>query len=314
MFYSTTIILITALLSTAVKAHISLAKPLPISHKNNPNTVGEPDYNYLSPLAPDGSNFPCKGYHKLFDAPGGASVETWAAGSTQTWSTLGSATHNGGSCQLSISEDVGVTFKVIKTYIGNCPVAGKQYSFTVPKDAKSGKVLFAWSWINHTGNSEMYMNCASVTITDGGAGLSAYPEIFKANIGNGCSSVASAAVIIPNPGADVETDNSGILAAPIGECGASAPAPAPAPAASGTSAESTPVATSSVTAPSTSAAEGCMCTCGGPNGYIVNISPAGSVAAMAQMGSRTATTTTLVKATVSTSAAGSHRRHRRWNN
>lgn len=47
------------------------------------------------------------------------------------------------------------------------------------------------------------MNCAAVTITGGGAGLAAYPEIFKANIGNGCIVPAGTNVDFPNPGKDV---------------------------------------------------------------------------------------------------------------
>lgn len=49
----------------------------------------------------------------------------------------------------------------------------------------------------------MYMNCVAVTITGGGAGLTAYPEIFKANIGNGCIVPAGVNVDFPNPGKDV---------------------------------------------------------------------------------------------------------------
>lgn len=49
----------------------------------------------------------------------------------------------------------------------------------------------------------MYMNCAAVTITGGGAGLAALPEIFKANIGNSCIVPAGINVDFPNPGTDV---------------------------------------------------------------------------------------------------------------
>lgn len=49
----------------------------------------------------------------------------------------------------------------------------------------------------------MYMNCAAVTITGGGAGLAAYPDIFKANVGNSCIVPAGVNVDFPNPGKDV---------------------------------------------------------------------------------------------------------------
>lgn len=49
----------------------------------------------------------------------------------------------------------------------------------------------------------MYMNCVAVTITGGGSGLAAYPEIFKANVGNSCTVPAGVNVDFPNPGKDV---------------------------------------------------------------------------------------------------------------
>ena len=71
----------------------------------------------------------------------------------------GSAIHEGGSCQLSISEDGGSTFKVIKSFMGNCPAAaGVTLNVDIPKDVKSGDVVFAWTWNNNTGNREFYMN------------------------------------------------------------------------------------------------------------------------------------------------------------
>ena len=43
----------------------------------------------------------------------------------------GSITHDGGSCQLSLSYDNGVTFKVIQSMIGGCPLV-PGYNFTIP--------------------------------------------------------------------------------------------------------------------------------------------------------------------------------------
>ena len=79
---------------------------------------------------------------------------------TITFRLEGSAIHNGGSCQLSISEDGGSSWKVIKSFMGNCPASagGVSMSVTIPKDVKSGDVLFAWTWNNNTGNREFYMN------------------------------------------------------------------------------------------------------------------------------------------------------------
>ena len=71
----------------------------------------------------------------------------------------GSAIHNGGSCQLSISEDGGSSWKVIKSFMGNCPsAAGVTLNVDIPKDVKDGDVILAWTWNNNTGNREFYMN------------------------------------------------------------------------------------------------------------------------------------------------------------
>jgi hypothetical protein len=46
-----------------VQAHVEMKNPIPFRSKflipNGPNT----DFSMTSPLNPDGSNFPCKGYH-----------------------------------------------------------------------------------------------------------------------------------------------------------------------------------------------------------------------------------------------------------
>lgn len=162
-----------------------------------------------SPLHADGSNFPCKNYLKDFDSsPAGDPTATWAAGSSQQVTLDDKAAHDGGSCQLSMSFDGGKTFKVIKSIEGNCvnPQGGKHsFDFTVPAETKSGKAIFAWTWFNHTGNREMYMNCAAVTITGTGTStLNDRPEIFKANIGNGCSTTEKTDVKFPDPGPDLD--------------------------------------------------------------------------------------------------------------
>ncbi|KAL1964506.1 hypothetical protein VTN77DRAFT_6932 [Rasamsonia byssochlamydoides] len=118
----------------------------------------------------------------------------------------GSATHGGGSCQLSLSYDNGATFHVIQSMEGGCPLT-TTYNFTVPRDAANGHALFAWTWFNLIGNREMYMNCADVVIS-GGSGTAAsfaakYPEIFVANVGNGCSTVEDRQTVFANPGKQV---------------------------------------------------------------------------------------------------------------
>jgi len=67
------------------------------------------------------------------------------------------------------------------------------------------------------------MNCAVVTI--GGSRKLAKrnlsgPDMFIANIGNGCSTPAGRDIVFPNPGSDVQYGgNAANRAAPIGNCG-----------------------------------------------------------------------------------------------
>lgn len=105
------------------------------------------DYSLSSPLSTL-ADFPCKGKLKMLGTPSGQSVASWPVGSSQSFSLQAGAPHGGGSCQASISEDKGKTWKVIKSYIGGCPDASSQANtvepFTVPKDTINGDVVFAW--------------------------------------------------------------------------------------------------------------------------------------------------------------------------
>ncbi|RPA97970.1 hypothetical protein L873DRAFT_1770461 [Choiromyces venosus 120613-1] len=215
-----------ALLPILVNGHMQMITPFALNQQDNPNArFGTIDYNYAAPLDKAGADYPCKGHLSALGGPAGASVATWKAGTPQYFAIKGSANHNGGSCQASLSEDNGKSFRVIKSYIGSCPIPSKAYSFTVPKGTASGPAIFAWTWFNNQGNREMYMNCASVTITDGGSGMGGlYPYIFRANIGNGCATEAGTDVIFPNPGMDVENISTKATP-PIGNCGPAGPGP-----------------------------------------------------------------------------------------
>jgi hypothetical protein len=225
-------------LLAVANAHMEISKPAPFRSRYNPFTT-DIDYSMTNPLSSSGSDFPCKGYHKLLDTPQGGSTATWVRGSRQTMTIVGSVTHNGGSCQASLSYDRGATFKAIHTWIGNCPLRS-DWQFTVPSDAPTGSALFAWSWWNNLGNREMYMNCAHITIASGreaeaeeaetdveiearddvqAANWSSRPPMFVANVNNGCSTAETYDVLIPNPGPDVSYESSK-TAPPIGNCGA----------------------------------------------------------------------------------------------
>lgn len=159
----------------------------------------------MSAIADDvvGSNFPCKGYHKNTQW---RATADYAAGQTYNIKLSGSATHSGGSCQLSLSYDNGATFKVIQSMVGGCPLQS-EYDFTLPGDVANGNALFAWSWFNLVGNREMYMNCADVMISGGSGNVdsfeSAYPDLVVANVNNGCSTVEGKQTVFSDPGEQV---------------------------------------------------------------------------------------------------------------
>jgi len=65
------------------------------------------------------------------------------------------APHGGGSCQFSLSYDNGVTFKVIHSIEGGCPLDAvmNKYSVKIPESAPAAeRALFAWTWFNRIGN------------------------------------------------------------------------------------------------------------------------------------------------------------------
>lgn len=197
---------------TYTAAHIQMSDPLPIRSPLNTNSSIK-DYSYTSPLSATGSDYPCKGYARdPFD-----SVAEYTAGQEYAITLAGTATHGGGSCQVSLSYDMGETFRVIHSILGHCPEP-LHYSFRIPEDAPYGPALLVWTWFNKIGNREMYMNCAQVTIqspkTDVGtlqgetqqASWLERPPIFLANInGEGqCVTIEGEEVSFPMPGDSVE--------------------------------------------------------------------------------------------------------------
>ncbi|KAI9833348.1 MAG: hypothetical protein M1819_003743 [Sarea resinae] len=201
------ILFTTLALTTSSLAHMQMSWPYPIRSSFDPqNNYTDIDYSMTSPLNSDGSNFPCKGYQN--DATKHTTA-TYTAGDVYNMTLAGSATHGGGSCQLSLSYDDASTFKVIHSMIGGCPLV-TTYDFTVPTYAPSGTALLAWSWVNLEGNREYYMNCAQVDVIGGEDAsadeFDALPEIFVANLGgiNNCTTVEGQQVVYPDPGPEVE--------------------------------------------------------------------------------------------------------------
>ncbi|KAJ5612013.1 hypothetical protein N7510_005207 [Penicillium lagena] len=201
-----------------VNAHLVMTSPEPYSIDTLNN----------SPLAADGSDFPCKLRDNAFRVPSEEAV--YRAGDNHTMTFQGSATHGGGSCQVSLTSDREPTknseWMVIQSYEGGCPadVAGTlaggpasdnslQLLFTIPENIGPGKYTLAWTWFNRIGNREMYMNCAPITVTSDSSVQSfrdaenysnIFPPMFIANI-NGCKTREGVDVRFPQPGSFVET-------------------------------------------------------------------------------------------------------------
>ena len=272
---------------------------------NTPVPYGKSTLNN-SPLLADGSDFPCKQRTGVYEAEGASNA--YPLGSTQKLAFTGSATHGGGSCQVSITYDKAPTkdsvWKVIHSIEGGCPIQGvagnngdnaaavnpDTYSFTVPTTLPTGEATLAWTWFNKIGNREMYMNCAPVTLSgssskrsdDGNvtqlmerdtAAFDALPDMFTANIGNGCTTVDSTDLKFPSPGdsLDLLGTSTATPVAPSGSCATAASGGSGSGSGSGTGSTATSAAASSpkATQKSTSAA-------GIPGGVFATVAPVAS--------------------------------------
>ncbi|MCJ1264484.1 hypothetical protein MMC22_004356 [Lobaria immixta] len=250
-------------LVSSVNAHMKMATPIPFGGSTLDN----------SPLVASGADFPCKQRQGVYDAAG-AKNPPMAIGAPQTLSFEGSATHGGGSCQISLTTDKNPTkdtkWQVIHSIIGGCPSSGDsgpdKFQFTIPEGIKPGDYVLAWTWFNRIGNREMYMNCAPVTVTAGSKKRSAkvgiskradsFPDMFKANIGNGCTTAEGGDVIFPEPGQSVQKLTTFPAMAPVGSCGtgtsASNNSGSTSGSGSGAAPAPSPVASSAPSAPATS--------------------------------------------------------------
>ncbi|KAL4753209.1 hypothetical protein BDW72DRAFT_169555 [Aspergillus terricola var. indicus] len=210
-----------------VDAHMVMTNPVPYNFKSWDN----------SPIAGDGSNFPCK------ETDYTVTTENYLTkGQEHTLEFQGSATHGGGSCQISITSDRAPTkdtqWSVIKSIEGGCmdPNEGDTNqgggagmkngftpSFTIPDDFEDGQYTLAWTWINRIGQREFYMNCAPVTISGGSSTKRSdvaavekraqnYPPMFIANI-NGCKTEQNKSPRFPSPGSVVDSYNEAHLIA-----------------------------------------------------------------------------------------------------
>ncbi|EMD65510.1 hypothetical protein GGP41_010392 [Bipolaris sorokiniana] len=220
MSIRSTIVAAAAFFATA-SSHIIMEQPVPYSVDKIDN----------SPISQ--SQFPCKSQNGFTVSQ----MNKMAVGEQQTIKFKGTAVHGGGSCQLSVTMDTEPTanskFKVIKSIEGGCPgVDGQtsEYTYELPKSIPNGKATFAWTWFSKmSGAPELYMNCAPIEVTGGASDDSAFnelPDMFVANINEGCTSPQNFATKFPNPGETVQKGSTNDLKDPTGSCGATGSTPA----------------------------------------------------------------------------------------
>jgi hypothetical protein len=246
MLANISVVAIIGLIAAVVDAHILMSNPIPYGKGTLNN----------SPLAADGSDFPCK------QRPGGYVIpekeNKYSIGESVALSLVGSATHGGGSCQISLTTDLEPTkeskWMVIKSFEGGCPVNTEgnlsggptmviptSLSFGIPEGIEPGKYTLAWTWFNRIGNRKMYMNCAPITIAGKDVNrntparpqkdtkvaekkATSFPPMFVANIGSNCTTPEGFDIRFPQAGNFVERkgDSSNILPNNIPVCSASA--------------------------------------------------------------------------------------------
>ncbi|KAI4728317.1 hypothetical protein E4T49_03964 [Aureobasidium sp. EXF-10728] len=225
-FSSTYRVLLLAQLPFLVDCHLKLNNPVPYSK----STLQLDPLRNVAPGS-EQSDFPCQSKRI-----GGA--DPWivdhenelVAGEPQTMSWDGSASHGGGSCQVSVTLDrqptADSTFKTIASFVGGCPIDDASggthpFNYTIPSEVPNGKATLAWSWVSKlSGQPEFYMNCAPITVSGGAVDTKEFDQLedmFRVNLPSSeCGSQLSSNLEIPNPGRYVTTIDTRALAPPTG--------------------------------------------------------------------------------------------------
>jgi len=288
--------MVAALLFTSLAdAHMKLDTPVPFDAAGLNN----------SPLAADGSDFPCKQRPTVYDLPAGtdrSTMNVMKIGDQQPLSFIGSAVHGGGSCQISLTTDPkpskDTKWQVIHSIEGGCPasVAGNlpeapngkgasTFHFTIPDGIAPGQYTLAWTWFNRIGNREMYMNCAPINVVAAAKKRYApepvtsiskrdFPAMFVANV-NGCTTKENFDIRFPNPGSSVEFGGNPSNLQPADQP-ACVGGPGPGPAGSSNSPPATPTSTSSVgltTVPTVAPSSPPSSSSGAPGVFVPDASP-----------------------------------------
>jgi hypothetical protein len=163
-FSTTTKLLLLAQLPFLVECHLKLNNPVPYSK----STLQLDPLRNVAPGS-DQSDFPCQSKRIGGADPWVVDQENeLVAGQPQTMTFDGSASHGGGSCQLSVTLDrqptADSTFKTIASWIGGCPIDDTDggthpWNYTIPSEVPNGKATLAWSWVSKlSGQPELCSN------------------------------------------------------------------------------------------------------------------------------------------------------------
>lgn len=267
MAFKSALAMVAALLCTSLAdAHMTLNTPEPFDKANLNN----------SPLAADGSDFPCKLRPTVYDLPAGtdrSTINVMKIGDQQPLSFTGSAVHGGGSCQVSLTTDPkpskDTKWQVIHSIMGGCPAnvpgnlpenpngnGATTFHFSIPDGIAPGQYTLAWTWLNRIGNREFYMNCAPINVVAASKKRYApssvepvtsiskrdFPSMFVANI-NGCITKENFDIRYPDPGTSLEYDGTPSNLLPAGQP-ACVGGPGPGSSTGGDSNSTTPTSTS----------------------------------------------------------------------
>ncbi|KAK4457705.1 hypothetical protein QBC42DRAFT_317203 [Cladorrhinum samala] len=190
-----------------------------------------------APLNQDSSDYPCKSrmlHPNYFDKLSHMTVGSTQQHNTVTEFTLRPTPYaTSGSCQISISLDAvpnrNSTFKVLRSILSGCPLhrpdeaTPAKFPFFIPAEFPTDKLVtiaLTWFSTNLEGIPAMHMECIPVYLEGSNENISEssspssspshmlafdlLPDMFVANIGNGCTTPTwTNNIIFPDPGNDV---------------------------------------------------------------------------------------------------------------
>ena len=269
-------------------AHVEIETPVPYGAGDAAPALD------TNPLKADGSDFPCKQRPEVYKlvkqnmmAIGQPQTLSFRGQATHG----GGSCQISLSTDKEPTKDS--VWKVILSIEGGCPsknpgnvgndpfgYGADKFQYQIPPEIAPGDYTLAFTWFNKIGNREMYMNCAPITVTGSGKrdldgfdesdnstmaetndglfkrDMSSLPDMFVANIGNGCTTAQSGTDLAfppENLGKIVQRIDTGPLTPPIGNCvkkssGSTAPQAQPQPAGNARPIPSAPISTTSAPA------------------------------------------------------------------